>query len=184
VTDSSSYDAVIIGGGIVGASVAYFLKIAAPAMSLCVIEPDPSYEFASTLRASGGARRLFSCPENIAMSNFSIDFIRGFSNTMSTKDGPAEVGWQEKGDLFIVDEKNVAMLEASFASQRAQGCDVHFLEPDELKVRFPSMNVLDLAAGTYSPKDGWCDPNSLLQGFKRKGKELGVQWLTDLHHRT
>ena len=59
---------------------------------MAVIEPDDVYEFASTLRASGGARRLFSCPENIAMSNFSIAFISAVP----------DVGWQKGGYLFIV----------------------------------------------------------------------------------
>ena len=49
----SRYDVVIVGGGIVGSSVAYFLKVLAPAARVAVIERDSTYEFASTLRASG-----------------------------------------------------------------------------------------------------------------------------------
>lgn len=179
MTDETRYDVVIVGGGLIGSSVAYFLKMADSRTSVCVIEADPSYEFASTLRASGGARRLFSCPENIEMSNFSIEFIKTFPETMATKDGLAEVGWREKGYLFIVGQKDMPMLEASFEQQRTLGCEVYLLNQTELKQRFPSMNVSDLTAGNYSPRDGWCDPNSFLQGFKRKGKELGVKWVTD-----
>ena len=179
MSELSKYDAVVIGGGLLGCSTAYFLQIANPAMSVCVIEPDPSYQYASALRASGGARRLFSCPENIEMSNFSIDFIRAFPEIMATSDGLADIGWQEKGYLFIVGNKDMPMLEASFEQQRALGCEVYLLDRDQLKERFPSMNVSDLSAGNFSPRDGWCDPNSFLQGFKRRGRELGVQWLTD-----
>jgi len=96
------YDAAILGGGIIGSSTAYFLKALAPTASVCVIEPDPTYEFASTLRASGGVRVLFSCPENIAMSLFSRDFIKRFPIEMAVGDREAPVDWVEGGYLFIV----------------------------------------------------------------------------------
>ena len=102
--ESSTADFAIIGGGIMGCSTAYFLKSMSPSLSVTVIEPDPGYEFCSTLRASGGARRLFSCPENIEMSNFSIDFIKSFPQTMAVMEGgitrEAPVDWVEGGYLF------------------------------------------------------------------------------------
>ena len=70
------HDVVIIGGGIVGSSVAYHLVSQSPGLSVCVVEPDSTYEFASALRASGGCRTQFSCPENIEMSRFGIEFIK------------------------------------------------------------------------------------------------------------
>ena len=85
------FDIAIIGGGIIGSSTAYFLLEQSPSISLCVIEPDPTYEFASTLRASGGCRVQFTCPENIAMSLYSIDFIKAFEQTMASKGRPAPV---------------------------------------------------------------------------------------------
>jgi glycine/D-amino acid oxidase-like deaminating enzyme len=176
---SKTIDAAIIGGGIMGCSVAYFLKILAPGMEVCVIEPDPTYEFCSTLRASGGARRLFSCPENIAMSNFSIEFIQAFPQAMAVDGREAPVDWVEGGYLFIVPPEGMGILESSYAAQRAQGCEVDLLTPSQLKERFPSMHVDDLAGGVHSPRDGWCDPNGLLQGFKRKAQSLGVQFVQD-----
>ena len=86
---ATRYDVVIVGGGAVGSSVAYFLKVLAPAARVAVIERDSTYEFASTLRASGGARRQFSCPENIAMSNFSIPFIAKAGDTLAVDGEPA-----------------------------------------------------------------------------------------------
>lgn len=55
-------DVVIIGGGATGSVVAYFLKLLEPSLGVSVVERDPSYELASTPRASGGVRRLFSIP--------------------------------------------------------------------------------------------------------------------------
>src|SRR5688500_20392160 len=97
-TTRSRYDVLVIGGALMGSSVAYFLKQLAPGCSVAVVEPDPVYEFASSLRASGSARRLFSCPENIAMSSYSIELLRGF----------ARAQWRPGGGLFIVPPQGAA----------------------------------------------------------------------------
>jgi FAD-dependent oxidoreductase domain-containing protein 1 len=176
-------DIAIIGGGIMGLSTAYFLKTLMSTLDVTVIESDPSYEFCSTLRASGGARRLFSCAENIAMSNFSIPFIKSLAETMAVvhegerRDAP--VDWVEGGYLFIAPPEDMALLESNAAAQRAQNCEVLLLSPAELKARFPSMYVGDLGGGELSPRDGWCDPNGLLQGFKRKCVSMGVVFVHD-----
>ena len=73
-------DVLIIGGGAIGASVAYFLKLLDPSIEIIVVERDPTYERASTPRASGGIRRLFSLPENIELSNYSISFFDAFED--------------------------------------------------------------------------------------------------------
>jgi len=175
----SRCDIAIIGGGVVGSSVAYFAKQIAPDAQICVVEPDPTYEFASTLRASGGCRVQFSCPENIDMSLFSIRFIREFALHMSLPDRPAEVDWVEGGYLFIVAPEHIKLLEANVRVQRTHGCDVNLLSPAELKKKFPSINADDLGGGAYTPRDGWCDPNGLLWGFRRKAQSLGVVYVKD-----
>ena len=105
------FDIAIIGGGILGSATAYFLLKEPPPVSLCVLEPDPTYEFASTLRASGGCRVQFTCPENIAMSLYSIGFVKAFQQAMAPNGRPAPVDWVEGGYLFIVPPENVANLE-------------------------------------------------------------------------
>lgn len=175
----SRCDVAVIGGGVVGSSVAYFLKKLSPDAGVCVIEPDPTYEFASTLRASGGCRVQFTCPENIEMSLFSIQFIRDFSSHMSLPDRPAEVDWVEGGYLFIVPPEQMSSLEANVRVQRSRRCEVELLTASELKKHFPSINTDDLGGGAYTPRDGWCDPNSLLWGFRRKAQSLGVSYIKD-----
>jgi FAD-dependent oxidoreductase domain-containing protein 1 len=179
MSSSSTFDVAVIGGGIVGSAVAYFLLREALKLSVCVIEPDPTYEFASALRASGGCRAQFTCPENIEMSKFSIDFIKGFETTMVTQGRRAPVDWVEGGYLFIVPPENTSALERNVRKQRAHGCVVDLLTPAELKAKFPSMNVSDLGAGAHTPHDGWCDPNGLLWGFRRKAVELGATYMQD-----
>jgi glycine/D-amino acid oxidase-like deaminating enzyme len=165
----SRCDVAVIGGGAIGSSVACFLLREQPALRVAVVEPDSAYELASTPRASGGARRLFSCPENIAMSMFGVDFIRALP----------EVGWRQGGYLFIVPESGVATLDANWRTQTALGARVELLDRAGLARRFPSMNVTDLAAGAWSPDDGWCDPYSLLQALRREARSLGATYVPD-----
>lgn len=177
---SSNYDVVIAGGGIIGSYVAYHLKQLAPAIDVAVVEPDPSYEFASTPRASGGARRLFSCPENIAMSHYSIERIRNFAAEMAVDGEAPSVDWVQQGYLFIVSgTPALTMLEENARQQCALGADVQMLDRAGLRTLLPSMHVDDLDGAAWSPGDGWCDPNSFLQGTRRKAKSLGVQYIPD-----
>ncbi len=148
-------------------------------MSVCVIEPDPTYEFASALRSSGGCRVQFTAGENIAMSLYSIEFIRHFEKTMVANGRPAPVDWVEGGYLFLVPPEHTANLERNARFQQSQGCTLDLLSPTELKHRFPAMHVADLGAGVHTPHDGWCDPNGLLWGFRRKAVALGASYLAD-----
>ena len=180
--DPQSFDVVVMGGGIVGSATAYFLLQESPGLSVAVVEPDSSYEFASALRASGGCRVQFTCPENIEMSKFSIDFIKNFDATMGTVKHEAHASWVEGGYLFIVPPQDVKNLERNAKIQQAHGCVANVMTPAELKQRFPSMYVDDLGAGVHTPHDGWCDPNGLLWGFRRKAVELGAVYITGRVH--
>jgi hypothetical protein len=73
---SSSYDVVVVGGGVVGCSVAFHLKQADPSVSVCVIERDPTYKRASTPLSAGSIRQQFSIRGNVELSLASIEFLR------------------------------------------------------------------------------------------------------------
>ncbi len=173
------YDVVIIGGGAIGSSVAYYLRMHKKACSVAVIERDPSYEFASTPRASGGVRRLFACPENIHLSNYSIPFFADFHEIMAVDGELAEIGFKKNGYLFVVQERHLPDLERNYNIQKALGANVVMLDAAGLKKQWPSMNVDDLAGGVSSPDDGWLDPYSVLQGFRKKARSLGATYFND-----
>jgi glycine/D-amino acid oxidase-like deaminating enzyme len=172
-------DVAIIGGGAIGSSVAYFLRTMAPTLEVTVIERDPTYALASSPRASGGFRRLFSLPENIALSNFSIPFFASFPETMAVDGAPAEIGFKKNGYIFIVPPSAIDTLKANYDTELSMGCNVIWLAPDEIKHRFPSMNVDDLGAAVLSPDDGWLDPHSVLMGFRKKAQSLGATFLAE-----
>ncbi|WP_405720415.1 FAD-binding oxidoreductase [Streptomyces sp. NBC_01537] len=172
-------DIVVIGGGAIGAAVAYFTKLLDPSAEIVVVERDPHYELASTPRASGGVRRLFHLPENIELSKYSIDFFEEFPRTMAVDGAEADIGFKKNGYLFIVPPSDRAALRRNFDIQQRLGCDVVWLEPDELKQKWPSMNVEDLGCAVHSPDDGWLDPHSVLTGFRNKARALGARFVAD-----
>jgi len=172
-------DVAVIGGGAMGAAVAYYLRLADPSIDVAVVEKDSSYSLASTPRASGGVRRLFSTPENIELSNYSIPFFEAFPETMAIDGVRAEIGFHKNGYLFIVPPEDVDNLRVNFEIQRDHGCNVVLLDQEGLKERWPSMNVDDLGSGVHSPDDAWLDGHSVLRGFRAKAIELGAIFITD-----
>ena len=126
-------DIAVIGGGAIGAAVAYYLRLLDPSSDVIVVERDPTYALASTPRASGGVRRLFSVPENIELSNYSIPFLRDFAETMAVDGVPADIGFHQNGYLFIVPPADVKQLRRNYEIQLEHGCNVVLIEPDQLK---------------------------------------------------
>jgi glycine/D-amino acid oxidase-like deaminating enzyme len=176
---SDAFDVVVIGGGALGASVGYFLRELDPSVTVAVVDRDPTFEFASTPRASGGVRRLFSLPENIALSQFSIDFFRRFGTDMAVDGTGPDIGIRTNGYLFIVPPDGIGMLRDNFDIQQALGCRVEWLEPDGLAERYPSMHVADLGAAVFSPDDGWLDPHSVLMATRATAGRLGCTFVAD-----
>jgi glycine/D-amino acid oxidase-like deaminating enzyme len=174
----SQHDVAIIGGGAIGCAAAYFLKRAGVG-SVCVIEPDPTYAKASTPVATGGCRRLFALPENIRMSQFSIGFFKDFAKHVAVDGQAPDVQWKEWGYLFVVGEGHERVLEENFRIQESLGVRVELLDRDGIAARYPWMRSGDLALGVLSPEDGWLDPNSVLQGFRKKAQSMGTVFVRD-----
>src|SRR5260370_22269001 len=146
-------DVAIIGGGAIGVAAASCLRSHPGACRIAVIERDTSYQLASTPGASGGVRRLFSLPENIALSNFSIPFFERFDSEMAVNGEPAAINFRKGGYLFIVPPAAVRVLERNFEIQKANGVRVEWVDRKGLKDRFPSMNVEDIVACVLWPDD-------------------------------
>jgi len=174
----SRYDVAIIGGGVIGCAAAYFLARAGVAR-LCVIEPDPTYANAATPVATGGCRRLFGRPENIRMSQFSIEFFKEFGAHMAVEGSFPDVQWKEGGYLFVVTPGHEKVLEANFRTQQSLGVKVELLDRAQIAARYPWMRCDDLALGVLSPEDGWLDPNTVLQGFRKKAQSLGAEFVRE-----
>ncbi|XP_061870004.1 FAD-dependent oxidoreductase domain-containing protein 1 isoform X1 [Colius striatus] len=172
-------DVVVVGGGVVGWSVAYWLKALERrryGMKVLVVERDPTYSQASTVLSVGGIRQQFSLPENIRMSRFSAAFLRNINEHLGVlNEPPIDIQFQPSGYLFLASPQNAAVLEATVQLQREEGAQVALLSPTQLKEKFPWMDTEDVAVGSYGLEDeGWFDPWTLLNAFKRKAMSLGV----------
>jgi FAD-dependent oxidoreductase domain-containing protein 1 len=174
-------DVVIVGGGAVGSSAAYFLGAEAGFRGrVVVVERDPTYARASTPLSVGGIRQQFSIRENVEIGLFARDFI-GRAGELLAVDGEApDLGFVEGGYLFLATPEGRAVLAENHAVQTAAGAAIAWLEPDALAARFPWLNPDGLAAGTLGERgEGWIDPNTLLQAFKRKARSLGAEYRAD-----
>ena len=175
---STQHDVVIIGGGASGCATAVFLRKAG-VERVCVLEPDPTYAKAATPMATGGCRRLFALPENIRMSQFSIEYYKNFAEHVAVDGYAPDVQWKERGYLFIGGPQHADVLEANARVQEAEGVQIELLDRAAIAARYPWMRNDDLALGVLSPEDGWLDPNSVLQGFRHKAQAMDVTFLRD-----
>ena len=176
-----SYDVVIIGGGVVGSSIAYHLS-ANPDFSgrIAVIERDPSYTAASSSLSTSAIRQQFGTKPNIRMSAYSIEFLRRVREKLSVGGDAADIGLREPGYLILGRPADVPAYEAKHATQLECGINTELLTPEQMRQRHPWLNVDDLGIGSYGPeKEGWFDGPALLQAFKRKARAQGVDYIAD-----
>jgi len=178
---TGSYEVVIVGGGVIGSAVAFFLA-SDPAFRgrVAVVEKDPSYQSGATGRSAGSIRQQFSTPENVAISRYGAAFLKRLPEHLAVNGEVPDLQFQEKGYLFLAGPAGAEILRANHAVQRAGGAQVALLDPDALRERFPWLRVDDLAAGSLGLADeGWFDPFALLQAFRAKARSLGVDYLAD-----
>ena len=175
----ASADVVIVGGGIVGSAVAHFVSSDAAfrGRRIVLIERDPSYREASTSHSAGGVRQQFSTPENIRLSQFTLDLFRRLKEVF----GPdADVGFREQGYLILASQAARGVLAENVALQTSMGADIALGEPAELAGRFPWLSAEGIAAGAFSRSgEGWYDPPSLAALFRKAAKAQGVEIRSD-----
>jgi FAD-dependent oxidoreductase domain-containing protein 1 len=176
LSTAKGFDAVIVGGAVVGSAAAYFLASHRNFDGrVLVIERDSSYRNCATTRSVASIRHQFSTPENVQLSMAGTQFLRQAESVL-TVDGVAPgLSFTEAGYLFLAQAAGRPVLEHNHLVQRAQGAKVQLLSPGDLASRFPWLHTDDLALGSLGLSgEGWLDPHALLQGFKRKAQSLGV----------
>ncbi|MGE0005142.1 MAG: NAD(P)/FAD-dependent oxidoreductase [Parvibaculaceae bacterium] len=167
-----AYDVVIVGGGIVGSSAAYFLKKQGFTGTVALIERDTSYARGCTARSCGGIRQQFSTPENIHLSKFGLDILRRLKDEFGPE---ADVSFREQGYLILASENGRAILEENHTIQAANGADNVLLGPPDLQRRFPWLVTDGLALGCFGRSgEGWLDPYSLMSLFRKAAAAKGV----------
>jgi FAD-dependent oxidoreductase domain-containing protein 1 len=169
-------DVIVIGGGVMGSSVAYHLK-SDPAFTgtVTVVERDPTYARASSALSASSIRQQFSTPLNIHLSRYGIGFLRRAGELLGV-----ELGLREPGYLFLASPAGEAVLRANHAIQKGEDCAVELLDPAALVGRFPWISTEGVTLASHgTANEGWFDGPALMQGFRRKARELGAAYVAD-----
>jgi sarcosine oxidase subunit beta len=163
-------DVVIIGGGIVGSSIAWHLT-AAGCKSVLVIERESAQGKGSTGKSMGGVRAQFSTPVNIQMSLYSIPFYARFDETLGHPGG-----YRPQGYLFLATkDSHLAYLRTNFEKQKALGLEtVRMLPAEEIRSMLPQLRSDDILGGSFCSTDGFVDPYSAMNGFMASAIEKGA----------
>ncbi|XP_070582043.1 FAD-dependent oxidoreductase domain-containing protein 1-like [Ptychodera flava] len=173
-------DIVVVGGGVIGSSVAYFLKtLVSTGMRVLVVDKDPTYTRSSSLLSLGGIHQQFSIPENIQMSLYSAHFLRNIKEKLMV-DGidPPDIHFNPQGHLFLATEEGAETLIDNCSIQSKFGAKSVLMSQTQLKKKFPWLNTDGIELGRYGiENEGWFDPGRLLQAFKRKAISMGVYYV-------
>src|SRR3990170_5620252 len=162
-------DVVVVGGGAMGASIAYHLA-AAGAGRVVLLEREAALGTGSTGRCAGGFRIQFSSEINVRLSLASVRMIRSFADQHGL---PLDV--DVDGYLFLVrDEASWPGYRAAAAMQRSLGARVEELDAAAVAALVPGLATDDLVGATFGPDDGIADPSGLTNGYATLARRLGV----------
>jgi len=158
---------LIIGGGVVGASVAYHLTERG-AKDVLILEREPVQGRGSTGKATGGVRAQFETEINIKMSLYSLAFFN---------DWEFDCGYEPRGYLFFgTDERQFDYLRRNVETQRKLGVKgVRIVDQETIKEICPILNVADIAGGSFGQTDGFINPLAVMRGFTTKALERGAR---------
>ena len=166
----TSADVVIVGGGVIGASIAYHLSLRG-AGRVIVLERD-RLGSGSTGKNAGGIRLQFSTEVNVRLSQRALPRLEAFKDEMGVDPQFHQVGY-----LFLITaERDVAPFERSLALWQKLGVPATRLTAAEAHALFPEVRVDDVRFATFCAKDGYADPHSILQGYVARARERGVEF--------
>lgn len=162
---------VIVGGGIIGASIAFHLALK-KAKGVVLLEKGFLGE-GSTAKCAGGIRTQFSTEINIL---FSLESLKTWDRFQEITGIDPE--FKRVGYLFLSSTvEEWELFQKGVALQRRFGIPVELLSPEEIRFRWPFIHTEDLQGGTFCPWDGYAGPYEALTGFLRGARRGGVEIL-------
>ena len=168
-------DVVIVGGGVMGASTAYHLA-ASGQKNVLLLEKEEFFGLGATGRCAGGVRYQFGTEINVRLSLESLPMLERFKEEIGQ-----QIDYRPCGYLFVLTRPaDVAVFEHNVAMQRSLGVNTEWWSGDDVRRRLPQMNFDDAIAGTFNPKDGLADPNSVVMGYITAASRLGASALNNV----
>ncbi|MBI5835712.1 MAG: FAD-binding oxidoreductase [Candidatus Eisenbacteria bacterium] len=168
-------DFVVIGGGVIGLSVAFHLA-RRKAGSVVVLERNAFLGTESTGKCAGGIRQQFSTAANVIVSRESVKFLERFEEETGV---PCD--FFQNGYLFVLDnEAHLEHFRKNVELQRSLGVDARMISAQEALGIVPQLRVDDVVGATFCPTDGLASPHEMTQGFARAAKAHGAEILTEV----
>ena len=165
-------EVVVIGGGVMGASIAFHLAEAGVGV---VLVERGELAGGSTVRAAGGVRAQFSDALNIQIAQRSM---AAFENFAARPGG--EIDLEQVGYLFVLTrEEDVALFERSVALQNEHGVPTRMLTAAQAQELCPLIDVTDVLAASFCPTDGHCTPEAVVQGYAVGARRHGAHVETE-----
>ena len=161
----------VIGGGVMGASVAYHLALRGW-RDVLILDRSTGPGEGSTGRATGGFRAQYATPINVRLSLLARAKLCGFAAETGVDPGYAQCGY-----LWIgADERELAELRAGQRVQHAEGLhEATTLGADDVRRLNPALAPEGIAGGVFCPTDGFIRPLRILEGYLAAGARLGVR---------
>lgn len=170
MTLPNTADVIIIGGGVMGASTAYYLSERG-IKNIVLLEKEELFGQGATGRCAGGVRYQFATEVNIKLSLESLPILENFRESFDQI-----IDYKQVGYLFLLtDPDSVEQFQQNVTLQHSLGVNTEWLTGDEVRSRFPSMNLDDVIAATNHKKDGVVDPNGVVMGYINSSKRLGAR---------
>jgi sarcosine oxidase subunit beta len=168
--NNNTAEVLIIGAGIIGASVAYHLAVRG-CTDVLILEKAEAPITGSTAFSAGGVRHQFAREVNIRLSKYSIERLKNFSEEVG---GHADL--RQTGYLFLVNKEDTwAQYQEQVRLQRSLGVQVELLEPRDVLEYVPDTRLDDIVGATFGAEDGFCDPYGIASGYLKRARELGVR---------
>ena len=178
----SNYDVVIIGGAMLGSSLAWFLS-ANPDFngSVLVLERDPTYQFSATALTNSCMRQQFSAEINIKISQFAADFVKNFQVYMGNDPRVPKLVLHSFGYMYLANTLKFAeTLRLAQREQHACGAGTKHMTPAEIAAAYPFYRLDDIIAGNHNLIDeGYFDGGTLFDWWKRMARERGAEYCTN-----
>jgi len=169
-------DVLIIGGGVIGCSIAYHLTKRG-CRNVVVVERN-TIGSGSTAKAAGGFRQQFSYETNVRLAMYSINFFEHFHERLELPPDAEGVDFHQIGYLFLLSTPEAfTTFERSAALQQRLGLPVEVLTPEQVGSRWPWLSVHDLVGATYCPTDGYGRPHNVMQAFATQAQRLGASFV-------
>jgi sarcosine oxidase subunit beta len=169
----SSADCLIIGGGVVGCSLAYHL--ARGGMRPLLLERAIVGE-GSTAKGAGGVRQQFSTEVNVRVSRMSRAMLLRFPEEIGGTAALREIGYL----LLATTDDEARQFARNVEVQRGAGLEeVRLLSPDQALELVPELRGDDLRAATFCPTDGLAGPHEVTTGYAAAARRLGARIVED-----